>query len=393
MSRASTLLLVAAVLTAACAGKKEKVVEPPARLVEFENTLRVERLWSHKVGAATERLRLGLTPASDGARAFAGAYDGKVAAFDIATGDELWSQDTELPLAAGPGFGADIIVFGTSDGDLVALEASTGEQRWRVAVGSEVLAPPAVSQNVVVFRSVDGRLRGVSTTDGSTVWTVEQSPPTLSLRGITAPRVTGATAVSGFSNGRVGAYSLATGETLWEVTVANPTGANELQRLVDIGAGLQIAGNDVYAAGYQGRAIGIDLNTGLVLWEYQVSSYAGLGADNANVYVTDAFSGVTALARRGGSVVWKQEALRLRDVTAPVRFRDAVVVGDLEGYLHWLDVNDGHFLARVHAAKSRITSAPLVVGLNLLVQAEDGTLAAFTLADEEGEEDRASARL
>ena len=106
MSRASTLLLVAAVLTAACAGKKEKVVEPPARLVEFENTLRVERLWSHKVGAATERLRLGLTPASDGARAFAGAYDGKVAAFDIATGDELWSQDTELPLAAGPGFGA-----------------------------------------------------------------------------------------------------------------------------------------------------------------------------------------------------------------------------------------------------------------------------------------------
>jgi outer membrane protein assembly factor BamB len=181
----------------------------------------------------------------------------------------------------------------------------------------------------------------------------------------------------------VGAYSLANGETLWEVTVANPTGSNELQRLVDIGVGLQVAGNDVYAAGFQGRAIGVDLNTGLVLWEHDVSSYAGLGADSANVYVTDDFSGITALARRGGGVVWRQEALRLRDVTAPVRFRDAVVVGDFQGYLHWLDVTDGRFLARSRVTGERITSTPLVVGVNLLVQADDGTLAAFALVEEE----------
>jgi outer membrane protein assembly factor BamB len=382
-------LVAAAVLAAGCAGKDE-IVEPPAELVEFESALRVERLWAHKVGSGPERLRLGLTPASDGARVYAGAYDGKVAAFDLATGDEIWSQDTELRLVAGPGFGADILVFGTGDGDLIALEASTGEQRWRVPVGSEVLATPAVSQNVVVFRSVDGRLRGAAVADGTTLWTVEQSPPTLVLRGISAPRVTGTTAVGGFSNGRLGAYALATGETIWEITVANPTGANELQRLVDVGVGLQVAGNDVYAAGYQGRAIGVDLNTGLVLWEHDVSSYAGLGADNANVYVTDAFSEVTALARRGGTVVWRQTGLRLRDVTAPARFRDAIVVGDFEGYLHWLDVNDGHFLARARATKKPITSAPLVVGLNLVVQGEDGTLAAFALVDEA---DETSARL
>jgi outer membrane protein assembly factor BamB len=388
VTRTSTLLFALAILATGCAGKDE-LTEPPAALVEFESTLRVERIWTHKVGAPTERLRLGLTPASDGARVYAGGFDGKVAALDIATGDEIWSQDTELPLAAGPGYGAGILVFGTSDGDLLALDAATGEQRWRVAVGSEVLASPAVGQNVVVFRSVDGRLRGAATTDGATLWTVETSAPTLTLRGNTAPRVAGVTAVCGFSNGRVGAYSLEDGETLWEITVASPTGANELERLVDIGVGLQVAGNDVYAAGFQGRAIGVDLNTGLVLWEHDVSSYAGLGADNANVYVTDTFSGVTALTRRGGSVVWRQEALRLRDLTAPVRYREAVVVGDFDGYLHWLDASDGHFLARVRVAKERITSTPLVVGLNLLVQADDGTLAAYALVEEE----QAAARL
>jgi outer membrane protein assembly factor BamB len=381
--RATLLLaLAAAALATGCAGKDKETVEPPADLVPFESSLRVRRLWSSKVGAGTERLRLGLQPASDGARIFAGSHDGHVAAFDAETGRKLWSQDTKLPLAAGPGHGGDVLVFGTNDGDLVALEASTGELRWRVAVGSEVLAPPAVSQNVVVFRSVDGRLRGASTADGTTLWTVEQSPPTLTLRGNTAPRISGTVAVTGFANGRVGAYALTTGETLWEVTVANPTGRNELERLVDIGAGLQVTGNDVYAAGYQGRAVGIDLNTGLVLWQYDMSSFAGLGADGNNVYVTDEVGAVVALARRAGSQVWRQEALRLRDVTAPVRYRDTIVVGDFDGYLHWLDVADGKFLARARATGDRITSAPLVVGLSLFVQADDGTVAAFAVVDD-----------
>jgi outer membrane protein assembly factor BamB len=76
----------------------------------------------------------------------------------------------------------------------------------------------------------------------------------------------------------------------------------------------------------------------------------------------------------------------LRDVTAPVRFRDAVVVGDFEGYLHWLDVTDGHFLARSRVTGERITTTPLVVGVNLLVQADDGTLAAFALVVDDEEE-------
>jgi outer membrane protein assembly factor BamB len=329
-------------------------------------------------------------PATDGARIFAGAYDGKVAAFEAETGREVWEQDTELPLAAGPGFGGNLLVFGTSDGDLVALDATTGEQRWHVPVGSEVLAPPAVGANVVVFRTVDGRLRGASTTNGETLWTVEQSLPVLTLRGNTAPRISGSVAVSGFDNGRIGAYTLASGEALWEQVVANPTGRNDLQRLADISVGVQVVGNDVYAAGYQGRVVGIDLNTGLVLWQQEISSYAGLGADGNNVYVADDFGAVVAYNRRGGAPVWRQEALRLRDVTAPTRFRDAVVVGDFEGYLHWLDPADGHFVARTRAAGDRITSAPLVVGLSLFAQADDGTVAAFAVVDPEEDEDEES---
>ena len=365
-------------------GGDEDTVEQPAELTAFDSSLRVRRVWRSRVGDATERLRLGLRPATDGTRIFAGTHDGNAVALDAETGREQWSVETELPLSAGPGFGAGLLVFGTDDGDLVALEAEDGSQRWRVAVGSEVLAPPVVTAGVVAYRSVDGRLRGASTEDGTPIWSVEQSLPALTLRGNTAPYLAGQLVISGFANGRLGAYDVSSGERVWDLAVANPTGRNELERLVDISAGLQVVGNDVYTVGYQGRALGVDLRNGIVIWQQDMSSHAGLGVDLNNVYVTSDVDAVVALDRQAGTPIWSQEALRLRDVTAPTRHGQAVVVGDFEGYLHWLDPNDGRFLARTRAAGDRITAAPLVAGLNVYVQADDGSVAAFQVVGESG---------
>src|SRR5690606_40193835 len=137
------------------------------------------------------------------------------------------------------------------------------------------------------------------------LWTIAQWRPSLTLRGNTWPRIAGTTVVAGFDNGRVGAYDIVTGDPLWEVAVATPTGVSDLERLVDISAaGLQVVGNDVYVVGYQGRAVGIDLRTGGVFWQQEVSSYAGLGVDVSNVYVTNDVGSIVALDRRSGAQIW-----------------------------------------------------------------------------------------
>jgi len=376
------VVLALAVALVGCGGKKDKS-EPPAELTDFQPSIVIDKVWSSKVGGKSERLRLGLRPATDGARIFAGAYDGQVASFDAETGDKVWAIKTGLPLTAGHGFGDGLLTFGTANGDLLALDAATGQERWRQPIGSEVLATPAIGSGVIVVRTVDGRLRGFSAANGSTVWTAEQTKPTLTLRGNTAPRVSGPLVVSGFNNGRVAAYEVASGDAAWEVAIANPTGRSELERLVDVSAGLQIVGNDVYVVGYHGRAVGIDLETGVVLWQQDMSSYAGLGADINNVYVTSDFDAVVALERQSGTQLWRQEALRLRDVTAPTRFANTLVVGDYQGYVHWLSPDNGDFLARERAAGQRISGAPLVVGQNVYVQGDDGTVAAFTVHRDE----------
>jgi len=375
------LALLALPVVIGCAHSKKDTAEPPAPLAAIATTLDVHKLWSGKVGRGSERLRLGLRPASDGTYVFAGGHNGEVTAFDAQTGHKVWSVKTDLVLAAGPAFGDGVLVFGTSEGELVALDATSGEQRWLQTIGSEVVAAPVIASGVVVLRTVDGRLRGFATATGNTLWSVQQTHPSLTLRGNTAPRVAGATVVSGFANGRVGAYDLRTGDAVWEVAVGNPTGRSELERLVDVSAGLQVVGNDVYVVGYHGRAVGIDLATGVILWQQDMSSYAGLTADFGNVYVTNDFDAIVALDRNGGAQVWRQEALRLRDLTAPTRYANTLVVGDYQGYLHWLDPANGKFVAREHAAGARISAAPLVVGQNVYVQSEDGTVAAYTVRD------------
>ena len=370
--------------SAACS-RDQDTSEPPAELQVFEERIDVRRVWSARVGRAAERLRLGLSPATDGARIYVGSHDGQVAAFDAQTGRRQWQTRTGLPLSAGPAYGDEILAFGTTDGDLIALDAATGDELWRRAVGSEVLAPPAIGNAVVALRSVDGRLRGYSVNDGRELWSVEQSVPALTLRGNTAPLVSGGAVVAGFDNGRLGAYEIDNGDPLWEIIMAAPSGRTELERLVDISAGLRVVGNDVFAVGYHGRAIGIQLETGLVLWQQEVSSYSGLGVDLSSVYVTDEFSELVALDRGAGTPRWRQNALRLRDVTAPSPYANTIVVGDFEGYLHWIDPADGSFLARERVSNGPITAAPLVLGTSLFAQAEDGTVAAYAVQFEEPE--------
>lgn len=379
------LVLGAAALvagTAGCGGNNDSG-EAPAELQSFDERIEVRRIWNARVGRSSERLRLGLSPSTDGARIFAASHGGDVAAFNLETGRRTWASQTNLPLSAGPAYGAGILALGTTDGELIAIEAETGSELWRRTVGAEVLAPPAIGGEVVALRTVDGRLRGYSSLDGREIWAVVQTVPALTMRGNTSPYVAGTNVVAGFDNGRLGAYELASGDVLWEFPVAAPSGQTELDRLVDISAGLQVAGNDVFAVGYHGRAIGVALENGVVLWQQDLSSYAGLGVDLSSVYVTDEFSEVVALERGTGTPRWRQDALRLRDVTAPSAFGNTIVVGDFEGFLHWIDPNDGSFLARERAASNRITSAPLVVGRNMIVQSEDGTVAAYTVELEE----------
>ena len=50
---------------------------------------------------------------------------------------------------------------------------------------------------------------------------------------------------------------------------------------------------------------------------------------------------VWQLDQRNGASLWKQKELHHRKLTAPAVYESYVVVGDFEGYVHWLSTRMG----------------------------------------------------
>lgn len=377
MKQLSLVLLAALLALSACDSKKTKV-DKPAELTDLKNpTVRIQKLWGASVGGGGKKLRLGLGLATAGNKLFAAGRDGDVAAFDLKTGKQLWRVETKLELAGGTGVGADLIAVGSADGQVVALAMDTGAQRWRAEVKGEILSAPAVAEHEVIVRTVDGKLRALALADGKEIWSAEQQIPRLTLRGAAAPVVARDLAISGFDNGRVLAVSLADGATVWDSPVSPPHGRTELERLNDIDAAVKVMGDEVFVAGFQGRAAMLALDSGQIWWTRDVSSYRGVDVDNEQMYVSTSQGELLAITRRSGQPVWNNDVLKLRSLSAPAVAGEYVVVADLEGYVHYFDRATGALAGRIKTGGDRVTNAPVAIGDLIYLITDQGDIVAL----------------
>jgi outer membrane protein assembly factor BamB len=375
-ARYPRLLAAFAVLGLLAACDKDKDVEPPAELVNFKESIKVQRVWNVSLGGAEDVMRVGLAPAADAERVYAAGFDGEVIAVQAATGKTVWRIKTRTQLTGGPGVGAGLVVVGGVNGEVIALEQASGARRWSVQVGGEVLSAPAVAADAVIVRTVAGQLVGLATDDGRQIWREDQQIPRLTLRGVASPVIAGNAAICGFDNGRVLSVATRNGEVFWEQLVSPARGRTELERIVDIDSAVKISGQDIFVAGFQGRVAMLALDSGQAWWSREVSSHRGLDVDDERVYISNAEGEVLALRRRSGVDLWKQSGLRMRRLSAPAVIGKHVAVADFEGYVHWLDVETGAFVARSKTG-GRISNPPVVVGDLVVFQDDEGRVTAL----------------
>lgn len=353
--------------------------EPPAKLGKLDDPVGLKRLWSASIGAGYDSQFVRLVPAVVDEYILAADRKGRVAAYDTGSGKRLWEVRTDAPVSAGPGAGDGLVLLGTSDARVLALALGNGELLWEASVSSEVLSVPQIDRGVVVVQSVDGNVTGLDAIDGRQLWIYDRDVPVLTLRGTSTPAVGYGAVIAGFASGKIAALTIDEGFVAWEASVAVPQGRSEIERMVDIDGDPVIMGSAVYVATYQGRVAVIDAQSGNLGWTRDMSSYAGLGVDFAQVYITDQDSNVWALTRDSGGSVWKQDQLLNRSLTSPTPFNDYVAVGDFEGYVHLLSRYDGHIAGRIKIDSKGVSARPLVIDDVMYVYGNGGTLAAYTL--------------
>ncbi|MFQ5487360.1 MAG: outer membrane protein assembly factor BamB, partial [Gammaproteobacteria bacterium] len=256
-----------------------------------------------------------------------------------------------VEIAGGLGQGEGILLLGSREGEVIVLAREDGAQLWRSPVSSEILSPPVSDGRVVVVLVNDGRIFALDGSSGKRLWVYESSVPALSLRGTSTPLLDSRKAIVGLANGKLVALSLQKGKVIWEATVAVPEGRSELERIVDIDGDPLLRDGVVYAAAYHGRVVAVSVATGRILWSRDLSTYHTMALDKDHLYVSDEEGVLWALDPRSGAVLWKQDELQGRNLTAPALDGTLLVVGDNTGYLHWLSPEDGALLARYHVSE------------------------------------------
>jgi outer membrane protein assembly factor BamB len=267
----------------------------------------------------------------------------------------------------------------------ILLNASDGNEVWRADIEGESLARPLINNDRVVVQTIDNLLQGLSLFDGRSLWSIQQSTPVLTVRGSSSPVAIGTTVIAGFDSGRLVAAELDSGEIIWESMLSPPKGRSDLDRLSDIDGELAVVGQDLYATGYQGRMAALASESGQVLWSREVSSFEGVAADWNSVYTVRDTGEIVAMTRRNGTESWRNASLLRREPTLPVPFGTTVVVGDLEGYIHFFNTIDGEPVAREKLGRSAISSDPYVMSNRVFVQNDGGQLGAYVIVDERPE--------
>ena len=376
----SGLLAVMVLSLSACGLWTRDTTERPAPLPEFAAEGTPQTLWSRSIGRGGDRFLWQMQAGLTDDLVIAADVRGRVTALDQNSGSQRWeTRLRDVQVASGMGVGGGIAVLGTLDGLAIALNLDDGDEIWRTQLSSEVVALSAVAGGQVVVRTNDGRLHALDAASGTTRWTVLRTTPALSLRGAHAPQMLPGRVLASFDTGRLLMLGAARGNVLWEATIGIPSGRSELERLIDADGHIPIYRGAGFASTYQGRLVAVALDSGDPIWARDFSSYQGGDIDTQSevLVMTAADSHVWGLDPRNGGDLWQQRDLRLRGVTAPVAVGNQAVVGDYQGYLHWLSLDDGRLLARVRAGRGAIVSRPVLADGVLYVVSGNGQVSAI----------------
>ncbi|MBS1154681.1 MAG: bamB [Proteobacteria bacterium] len=369
MNASRSLIAASVVVLLAGCGTTSNVPKP-SPLPAVQSKAAVQVSWRQSLGSVLDA-RLQPAVRADAIAALSG--EKRLVLLDAQTGNERWQVALPSPAAGGVGLGDDLVVVGTLKGDILAY-GREAKQRWTARASSEVIAPPVIAGTLVLVRGGDGRLTAYAATDGTVKWVYSRQQPALQLRSFAAPVVVDDVVYYGQAGGRLAALSLKDGRVLWEAQVAQPRGVSEIERIADVVAAPVVQGNLVCAVAYQGRVACFNVQNGSLAWSREASSWSGLTMDAKAVYVTDDKGQLLAYERNSGRNLWRQGGLAARVVSGPAVIGRTLVVGDYQGYAHFIDAEDGSFVAQQSTDGGAVVVTPQVVGERWLVQTQKGGL-------------------
>ena len=346
--------------------RKNSSVAPAASAASAPLT----RVWSSQVGPILFPLSLSV---NKGQVAVASS-SGTVALIDAANGQDLWRLNLNTPLQAGVGGDGTRFAVVTQANEVLAVQS--GQVIWRYRLNASTFTAPLVAGGRVFVLTADRTVIALDGASGQRLWSQQRSGDPLVLRQAGLLMAVGDTLVVGLS-GRLVGMNPNNGSTRWETVVGASRGTNEVERLVDLVAGVSRVNNVICARAFQTSVTCIDALKNSNLWTRASQGHVGLGGSESLVFGAESDGKLMAWQRSTGQVAWQSEAFRFRGLTAPHWADGQLIVGDALGMAHWIDATNGQTIGRIQVDASGIAMTPVRVGKNWVIVTQSGLVQAL----------------
>jgi outer membrane protein assembly factor BamB len=356
-----------AVVLSGCAGSTKP---EPAELGANLGLIGVKTSWSTQVGAMEGNMQAHVV----GSQVLVASSKGIVTALQGETGSVVWQANVGSSLVSGVGSDGQTAAVVSEGGELIAL--SSGKVLWKQRLGALGLTAPLVAGARIFTLSADRTVTAFDAASGKRLWQLQRVTDPLVLGQAGVLMAVGDTLVVGVA-GRLLGINPTNGVSRWESTVAVSRGTNEIERLVDLVAGVSRLQSNVCVRAFQTAVACIDANKGSVVWNKPASGATGLGGDAEYVFGTDTDSKIVAWSRASGDRLWESVSLRWRGLGTPLVAGQTLVVGDKSGVLHFLSRADGAPMDRAATDGSAIVGVPVLVGKTLIAVTQKGGVFAF----------------
>lgn len=342
----------------------------PAELGVVTTQIDVSQVWNSKLGSVS----LPLDAKVIGTSVYLASSDGIVAALDSATGKDLWRSDLGVGVSAGVGSDGVFVAVISQENEVIALEA--GKEIWRQKISGISLTAPLIAGGRVFVLSADKTVYAFDAQTGRRLWQQQRNGDALVLAQAGVLMAIGDTLLVG-SSGRLGALNPQNGAIRWEAAIASSRGTNEVERLVDLVAGVSRQNDEVCVRSYQ-MAVGcVDARRGTVNWTKPFNGSTGIHGNATTLIATESDGKVLALRRDNGEKLWSSEKLRYRKLTTPLLVGKTIVIGDDSGAVNFLSADNGELMNRIALSSGPVLVAPIVVGQTVVVVTQRGNVFGF----------------
>jgi outer membrane protein assembly factor BamB len=367
----------------------------------------LSRAWSVDAGhGSTSRVRLASGPVAGGGRIYLVDAMAVLRAISAANGRELWRKqvgdpkDTrggmslwtgELTHDSGALFGGGVsydserVYASNGLGDIAAFNAATGEQIWKVRPGGPLRGAPTIANDNVYVVTQDNQLFALDPANGKVRWQQAGSLELAGVLGSASPAAAQGTVVAGFSSGELNAYRYENGRVLWQDVLARTSISTVVGTLSDIDANPVIDNGRVFAIGQGGRMVALELNTGQRVWEINAAGISTPWVAGDWIFVVTDQAQLLCIARSTGRVRWMSQLRRYRDEDdkkgpvfwwGPVLAGDRLILANSRGVLINVAYSNGNVLSTIDTG-NQVVAPPIIADNTLFIFYNDGRISAW----------------